>query len=99
MYLRPSHAIHSLNRIPKKLGAPIGGNGGGQWMNGKCGEDVVLDVPIGTVVKEIRVHKDWTQSNDIFKFGPYPPKARELIDEDPVAAKARRAQMFVHCQS
>ncbi|KAG0148882.1 hypothetical protein CROQUDRAFT_40577 [Cronartium quercuum f. sp. fusiforme G11] len=96
VYLRPSRTVHSLNRIPKKVSAPIGSNGGGQWMNGKSGEDVVLNVPIGTVVKEIRMEKDRIQSNNIFHFGPYPPKARELVNEDPAVAKVRRAQMFVH---
>lgn len=96
VYLRPSQHVHSLNRIPKILSAPIGGNGGGQWMNGKSGEDVILDVPIGTVVKEIRTEFDSIRSNAIFNFGPYPPKARDFVDDDPVTAKARRAQLFVH---
>lgn len=98
VYLRPSPNVQSLNRIPKKLNAPMGSNGGGQWMNGKSGDDLILDVPIGTVVKEIRSDSDQLRENATFCFGPYPPKAREFVDEDPALAKARRAQLFVHCQ-
>ncbi|EGG00895.1 uncharacterized protein MELLADRAFT_26220, partial [Melampsora larici-populina 98AG31] len=63
IYLRPSEHVHSLNRIPKILNAPIGSHGAGQWMNGKSGEDLILDVPIGTVVKEIRDQVDDVQDS------------------------------------
>ncbi|MBW0545441.1 hypothetical protein O181_085156 [Austropuccinia psidii MF-1] len=98
VYLRPSRDIQSLNRIPRILKAPVGQGGGGEWMNGKAGKDVIIDVPIGTVVKEIRSVKISEHKESIpgIRFKGRPPKAEDLVGEDPQVAKTRRAKLFVH---
>ncbi|KAL1914810.1 uncharacterized protein VTP21DRAFT_7902 [Calcarisporiella thermophila] len=53
----------SLGSIPKLCVAGRGGNGGGKWMSGKLGEDLVVKVPLGTVVKEIDLPTNELEKN------------------------------------
>ncbi|KAH9462705.1 hypothetical protein MJO28_002533 [Puccinia striiformis f. sp. tritici] len=98
VYLRPSAEVQSLNRIPRILRGISGTNGGGQWMNGPAGKDLIVDVPIGTVIREIRSNQITEQRESAlgFDFGNRLPKASDLVDEDPDIAKARRSKLFVH---
>lgn len=41
----------------KHVIAGIGANGGGQLMTGACGEDVILEVPLGTIAKDAETEK------------------------------------------
>ncbi|OAV92613.1 hypothetical protein PTTG_09182 [Puccinia triticina 1-1 BBBD Race 1] len=98
VFLRPSAEVQSLNRIPRFLRAQPGTNGGGQWMNGPAGKDLIVDVPIGTVIREIRssqtsAHREAALG---FDLGHRPPKASDLVGEDAEVAKARRSKLFVH---
>lgn len=43
----------SLSSIPKVIRGEVGGNGQGTWQNGHSGDPVVIEVPVGTVVREI----------------------------------------------
>ncbi|PLW16632.1 hypothetical protein PCANC_10394 [Puccinia coronata f. sp. avenae] len=99
VYLRPSLEVQSLNRIPRILRAASGSNGGGQWMNGPSGQDLIVDVPVGTVVREIRSSQSSAQRESGLGFsllGHRPPKPSDLAAEDPDVAKSRRAKLFVH---
>ncbi|EFP76853.2 uncharacterized protein PGTG_02314 [Puccinia graminis f. sp. tritici CRL 75-36-700-3] len=98
VYLRPSAEVQSLNRIPRILKAASGTNGGGQWMNGPAGKDLIVDVPIGTVIREIRSSQISAQRESAlgFNLGHRPPKASDLVGEDIEVAKARRSKLFVH---
>lgn len=90
VYLRPNAALQTLSSIDRKVRAQAGNSGKGGWMHGKGGEDVVIDVPVGTVVKEIRKEREEELSRR-------PPKPSDLEGEDPEAAKQRRSRLFVHC--
>ena len=52
-------------RFKKKFHAENGGNGGTKKMHGKNGEDVILQVPIGTIVKNLET----SESKEILKVG------------------------------
>lgn len=54
MYLRTSPHLTSLSRVGKRAIGEQGGAGAGGYKNGKRGADVVIDVPVGTVVRELR---------------------------------------------
>ncbi|KAI8451954.1 hypothetical protein BY996DRAFT_6415926 [Phakopsora pachyrhizi] len=95
VYFCPSSNVQSLNRIPKKLKAPVGNSGGGQWMNGKAGEDLVVELPIGTIIREIRPVEP-IPIDPIFALGDRPPRMGDLEGEDPEVAQKRRAKLFVH---
>jgi hypothetical protein len=68
-------------------------------MNGPAGKDLIVDVPIGTVIREIRSSQISAQRESAlgFNIGHRPPKASDLVGEDIEVAKARRSKLFVHC--
>ena len=48
--LTASSRVHDLSRLPRALRAKNGGNGLGSERDGKAGSDVVVPVPVGTMV-------------------------------------------------
>lgn len=55
VYLVASPTVTSLAHLPRTVRGGTGQSGGGKWLGGKRGEDVVIRVPVGTIVKEVRV--------------------------------------------
>jgi len=55
VYLIATPTVTSLSHLPKTVRAGAGASGGGKWLAGKRGEDVVIRVPVGTVVREVKV--------------------------------------------
>lgn len=55
IYLRAVAGMRTLARIPSKVIADEGGQGKGDWQGGKKGRDVVLSVPVGTVLRTTKV--------------------------------------------
>jgi len=55
IYFKVNHALNSLIDLHtyKKFEAPHGEHGMGQNMYGRAGEDLYLEVPLGTIVREI----------------------------------------------
>ncbi|MGE3278419.1 MAG: GTPase ObgE [Candidatus Altimarinota bacterium] len=55
IYLKVNHALNSLIDLHtyKKFEAPHGEHGMGQNMYGHAGEDLYLEVPLGTIVREV----------------------------------------------
>lgn len=53
--IRAQHNLHTLLdfRYKKKYAAPDGDKGGTSRKDGKTGEDVIINVPVGTVVKDL----------------------------------------------
>lgn len=49
-----SPGLTSLASVSKRLIGQSGGSGAGNWRHGKRGEDVVVKVPVGTVIRELR---------------------------------------------
>lgn len=45
--------VTSLSHLPRTIRGGPGSSGGGKWLAGKRGEDVVVRVPVGTVVREV----------------------------------------------
>lgn len=54
VYLVASPSVTSLSHLPRTIRGGPGQPGGGSWLGGKRGEDMVVRVPVGTVVKEVR---------------------------------------------
>lgn len=55
VYLVATPTVTSLSHLPKTVRAGAGASGGGKWLAGKRGEDVVVRVPVGTVVREVKI--------------------------------------------
>jgi len=55
VHLRASRALNTLNpyRHKREFAAGRGGNGEGCMRHGKDGENIVLDVPLGTVIRDL----------------------------------------------
>jgi len=62
VYLEGISNLNALNkfRFKKEFKAPNGGNGRGQFVDGKDGEDLVLPVPVGTVARNL-------DNNEVFE--------------------------------
>jgi GTP-binding protein len=72
--------------VKKRLVAAQGGNGAGSWKHGRKGLDLIVQVPVGTVVKEVRREAEEDRI----------AKEEELLgltEED--RKKRRRERMFV----
>ncbi|GAA5940104.1 hypothetical protein JCM1841_001890 [Sporobolomyces salmonicolor] len=54
VYLVATPTVTSLAHLPRTIRGGSGTSGGGKWLAGKRGEDVVVRVPVGTVVREVR---------------------------------------------
>ena len=64
-----AHGTGDLRGVPPTLSADNGGHGEGDCIHGKKGRDVVLQVPIGTVVYEM-TRKLVVERQDNFAHGP-----------------------------
>lgn len=53
MYIRAVSHLTSLASVPSRVRAPDGRNGRGGFMNGAKIPDTFIDVPVGTVVREV----------------------------------------------
>ncbi|GAA5910748.1 putative GTPase MTG2 [Sporobolomyces salmoneus] len=53
VYLIATPTVTSLSHLPRTVRGGVGASGGGKWLAGKRGEDVVIRVPVGTVVREL----------------------------------------------
>ena len=64
-----AHGTGDLRGVPPTLAAENGENGEGSSIHGKKGKDIVLQVPIGTVVREM-TKKPVIERTDEFIHGP-----------------------------
>ncbi|TFK75708.1 GTPase [Pluteus cervinus] len=53
VYFQPTPHLTSLATVPKRIRGHPGGNGQGTWQNGRAGEPLIIQVPLGTVVREL----------------------------------------------
>src|ERR1700733_1944676 len=53
VYIRAVSHLTSLAPVPSRVRAPDGRNGRGSFMNGAKVPDTFVDVPVGTVVREV----------------------------------------------
>lgn len=53
VYIQATEKLTSLHTIPKRYIADQGKNGGRELRHGQAGEDIIVQVPVGTVVREI----------------------------------------------
>lgn len=54
MYLKTSPFLTSLSSVNRRLIGGQGGHGAGNLRHGRRGEDVFVEVPVGTVIREVR---------------------------------------------
>ncbi|BGO93924.1 hypothetical protein NBRC10512_005875 [Rhodotorula toruloides] len=54
VYLVASPSVSNLSHLGRTVRAGPGGAGRGSWLGGARGEDAIIRVPVGTVVREIR---------------------------------------------
>ncbi|KAF7969088.1 hypothetical protein HWV62_28336 [Athelia sp. TMB] len=53
VYFVPSPHLTSLSSVPRSIRAEPGGNGRGTWQGGRNAPATIVEVPLGTVVREI----------------------------------------------
>ncbi|KAL7425232.1 GTPase of the mitochondrial inner membrane that associates with the large ribosomal subunit [Cryptotrichosporon argae] len=82
VYLQTSPHLTSLSSVGKRLIGGQGGNGAGNFRHGRRGADVVVTVPIGTVVREVR------------REGEADKVAADEAGLDPAECKARRRERW-----
>ena len=63
--------------MPKRIIGGSGGNGAGSHRHGKRGEDILLKVPVGTVVREVRRASTARNPDDL-------PKGEKEGEEEPI---------------
>ncbi|KAG8770577.1 GTPase of the mitochondrial inner membrane that associates with the large ribosomal subunit [Ceratobasidium sp. 428] len=89
VYILPTPNLTSLSSVSKRARAGAGHHGQGTWQHGKKGEDLVIRVPLGTVVREImggRRPKDAWEAEE---------EALERLDEEE-AERRRLEKRWVH---
>ncbi|ORX37568.1 hypothetical protein BD324DRAFT_622458 [Kockovaella imperatae] len=94
VYLKTSPTLTSLHSISRRINGGPGGNGKGDTLHGRPGTDVVIEVPVGTVVREIRRKPDPTSKfagqNGSVQF----PTSRNLKIAHPLASKKDSADIL-----
>lgn len=58
VYFTTSPRVSSLSGVPKRIRGGQGSNGLGSYRHGRKGEDVVIELPVGTVVQELARESD-----------------------------------------
>ncbi|QRV84966.1 GTPase [Ceratobasidium sp. AG-Ba] len=89
VYILPTPNLTSLSTVSKRARAGAGFHGQGTWQHGKKGEDLIIRVPLGTVVREIvdkRRPKDAWESEE---------ESLEGLSEEE-AEKRRLEKRWVH---
>lgn len=73
--------------------------GQGSWRHGKRGQDLVIEVPYGTVVREIQAEQDMHDDNTDnllnLSLNAWRRRMRAERTDDPTAARERRRNLFV----
>ncbi|CAE7204009.1 unnamed protein product [Rhizoctonia solani] len=67
VYILPTPNLTSLASVTRRARAGAGSHGQGDWKHGRKGEDLIIRVPLGTVVRELvdgRKPKDPLESED-----------------------------------
>src|SRR6266404_858750 len=54
VYILPDPHLTTLSSVPTHVRGNAGGQGMGTWQHGRAGAPVILRVPLGTVVRELR---------------------------------------------
>jgi len=76
VYIRAVKNITSLASVAKRVVAPPGLNGQGTWRNGARVPDVYIDVPVGTVVREVRRVREVEEENERRRIETLSPEER-----------------------
>ncbi|KAF8510183.1 GTPase [Hysterangium stoloniferum] len=70
VYVQPVPHLTSLSGISKRVFAGPGANGHGTWLHGRTGADVIIQVPYGTIVRELtdsrRAKDAWEAEEESF---------------------------------
>ncbi|THV00823.1 GTP-binding protein Obg/CgtA [Dendrothele bispora CBS 962.96] len=53
VYILPTSSLTTLSSVVKRVRADPGGNGQGNWQNGKNAPPLIIRVPVGTIVREL----------------------------------------------
>ncbi|KAF8607379.1 GTP-binding protein Obg/CgtA [Ceratobasidium sp. AG-I] len=89
VYILPTPHLTSLASVSRRARAGTGNHGQGGWQHGKRGEDLVLRVPLGTVVREL---VDGRRPKD-----PWEMEEESLKGLEPEEAEKRRLERrWVH---
>lgn len=91
VFILPTPHLTSLSSIPKVIRGEPGKHGQGTWQNGRNGNPVIIEVPIGTVVREISGN-DPRRAKDEWEV-----EAEELQGLSPEARREKmRQRRWVH---
>ncbi|KZT60011.1 GTP-binding protein Obg/CgtA [Calocera cornea HHB12733] len=91
--IRAVPGMTSLSGIAQLLKGERGGHGSGKWRHGKRGQDVIIKVPVGTVVREVSRGKVINPWDDGMLAAEYPEWAALTPEEQD---KLRRKRVWVH---
>ncbi|KAI0031504.1 GTPase [Vararia minispora EC-137] len=91
IYIKPSSHLTTLSSVPRRVVGNPGGTGSGTWQNGRNGEPTVIEVPVGTVVREL-APEDPSRAPDEWEAHE---KEYEGLDDEERRARWR-ARRFVH---
>ncbi|KAL2208964.1 GTP-binding protein Obg/CgtA [Sarocladium strictum] len=92
VYIQAAHGETSLHKLSRRRFARAGRgrHGQGSAKGGTRGEDVILTVPVGTIVREIERTDPATEQEEIFKL--YRAAQRQRLKQERIAEDARRIE-------
>ncbi|TIB13760.1 hypothetical protein E3P89_01087 [Wallemia ichthyophaga] len=80
----PNAKLNSLHTIPSKIRAANGASGSGDGRLGKRGADTVIDIPPGTVIREL------------WRCAPPPREDRNCSQDEDTLTQLRRDRAWLH---
>ncbi|KAG5645175.1 hypothetical protein DXG03_006800 [Asterophora parasitica] len=87
VYILPTHHLTTLSSVPTRIRGEGGGHGQGTWQNGKNGAPLIIKVPLGTVVRELkrddprRAKDEWEAEEESLE-GLTPSEKRDRMREN-----------------
>ncbi|KAG9015412.1 GTPase of the mitochondrial inner membrane that associates with the large ribosomal subunit [Tulasnella sp. JGI-2019a] len=82
VYIRCTPGLNSLSSIKKQLHAAPGSNGRGTWKHGRSGQDTIVEVPVGTIVKGKRIFTEEDADEAENRWVHYPLYADTNVESD-----------------
>ncbi|KAF5384068.1 hypothetical protein D9615_003249 [Tricholomella constricta] len=87
VYILPTPHLTTLSSVPTRIRGEAGGHGQGTWQNGKSGSPLIIKVPLGTVVRELkrddarRAKDEWEAEEESLE-GLTPSEKRDRMREN-----------------
>ncbi|KAK7469282.1 GTPase of the mitochondrial inner membrane that associates with the large ribosomal subunit [Stygiomarasmius scandens] len=87
VYILPTSSLTTLSSVAKRVRGEPGGNGQGNWQNGKNAPPLIIRVPVGTIVRELprddprRAKDEWEAEEEALEGLDFAERRAKMRDK------------------